>query len=414
MSRIIIKNIGPITEVDLTLNKINVIMGPQSSGKSTIVKIVSFCQWAEKRFILDGNKFDYDFREMFMNFHKISETYFSSKSSFKYESDFLTIRQKGLDFTLKIVSKHKNLDYRKTKNIFIPAERNFVSTIPNLGKYNEILDNIMSFVYDWSDAKKNYTESNPLPILNLDVSYALTTEGDQLTIKNGKKKLLLQHASSGLQSVTPLVMLIDYLTDGFYQELRSNSVNEKEELVKALLDNYNYSIKMTDLLVRDKIDGVTRVEFKVSNRLAERFYKLETNRKRYNFTNFIIEEPEQNLFPTTQRDLIYHLFDRIVNTERPHNLFLTTHSPFILYAINNCVMGKRVSKDMPEDERDELKSHKSWVGSELVSIWEMQNGEIKSVIDEKTGTVTKHYFNEIMSDLMDEYYDMLNYFKYDQ
>ena len=37
MAHIIIKNIGPIKEVELDLNKINVFMGPQSSGKSTIV-----------------------------------------------------------------------------------------------------------------------------------------------------------------------------------------------------------------------------------------------------------------------------------------------------------------------------------------------------------------------------------------
>ena len=39
MAHIIIKNIGPIKHVELDLNKINVFMGPQSSGKSTIAKL---------------------------------------------------------------------------------------------------------------------------------------------------------------------------------------------------------------------------------------------------------------------------------------------------------------------------------------------------------------------------------------
>ena len=46
--RLIINNIGPIKHVDIYLNKINVIIGPQSSGKSTIAKIISFCSWLEK------------------------------------------------------------------------------------------------------------------------------------------------------------------------------------------------------------------------------------------------------------------------------------------------------------------------------------------------------------------------------
>ena len=45
MAHLIIKNIGPINEVEFDLNKINIFMGPQSSGKSTIAKIVSYCGW---------------------------------------------------------------------------------------------------------------------------------------------------------------------------------------------------------------------------------------------------------------------------------------------------------------------------------------------------------------------------------
>ena len=36
MSRLVIHNVGPIADVDITLNKVNVFIGPQGSGKSTI------------------------------------------------------------------------------------------------------------------------------------------------------------------------------------------------------------------------------------------------------------------------------------------------------------------------------------------------------------------------------------------
>ena len=49
MAHLIIRNIGAIKEVDIELNKINVIMGPQSSGKSTINKIACYCSWVEKK-----------------------------------------------------------------------------------------------------------------------------------------------------------------------------------------------------------------------------------------------------------------------------------------------------------------------------------------------------------------------------
>ena len=44
MPHLRIKNIGPIKYADIELNKVNVIMGPQSSGKSTINKIACYSQ----------------------------------------------------------------------------------------------------------------------------------------------------------------------------------------------------------------------------------------------------------------------------------------------------------------------------------------------------------------------------------
>jgi len=413
MNRIIINNIGPISNVELSLNKVNVLMGPQSSGKSTIAKIISFCQWAEKRFILDG-KFDYDFREQFINFHRISEVYFNKTSSFKYESDFVSISQKGTNYTISIKAKKKKDEYRKSKNIYIPAERNFASVIPNLNKYNETNDNIMNFLYDWFDAKKSYNKKNSLPVLNLNVSYHYTTESDSdiLYLSNKKKEILLKNASSGLQSVTPLIMLIDYLTGGFYQQDKPNSVIERDDVFNTFIRNFP-SIVNFSRLDEIKENALKNRNLILTKKEYEKLVGLMLNRREYFFSNFIIEEPEQNLFPSTQRDLIYYLLDKITKSERDHSILLTTHSPFILYAINNCIMGKTISSEMPINEQEELKSRNSWIDTKYVSIWQIENGINKSVIDERTGTVTKHYFNEVMNELMDEYYEMLNYFKYD-
>ena len=48
MCTIKIQNLGPIKSVEFELNRINVITGPQCSGKSTIAKVVSACSWLEK------------------------------------------------------------------------------------------------------------------------------------------------------------------------------------------------------------------------------------------------------------------------------------------------------------------------------------------------------------------------------
>ena len=42
MAHLSIQNIGPVKAIDIELNRVTVFMGPQSSGKSTIAKIISF------------------------------------------------------------------------------------------------------------------------------------------------------------------------------------------------------------------------------------------------------------------------------------------------------------------------------------------------------------------------------------
>lgn len=38
MKRLVIKSLGPVTSIDIELTKVNLIIGPQSSGKSTVNK----------------------------------------------------------------------------------------------------------------------------------------------------------------------------------------------------------------------------------------------------------------------------------------------------------------------------------------------------------------------------------------
>lgn len=53
MPKLTIKNIGAIKLVEFEVNRINVFIGPQSSGKSTISKILCYCQWVEKTCFLN-------------------------------------------------------------------------------------------------------------------------------------------------------------------------------------------------------------------------------------------------------------------------------------------------------------------------------------------------------------------------
>lgn len=156
MAQLIIKNIGPIKDIDITLNKINVIIGPQSSGKSTINKIACFCSWVEKKVSLDQS-FDYfmkdnNFLENLVTFHKL-EGYFSSNSEIRYTSEvikYIFVYNKQIP-TFEWVNQY---DYIRTKISYIPAERNIVSMIADWKQVNLPKNNIFNFMSDWNMARR--------------------------------------------------------------------------------------------------------------------------------------------------------------------------------------------------------------------------------------------------------------------
>lgn len=49
MRHLKIQNFGPLKEAELEIGRLNIIVGPQSSGKSSILKVAAYCAWLEKR-----------------------------------------------------------------------------------------------------------------------------------------------------------------------------------------------------------------------------------------------------------------------------------------------------------------------------------------------------------------------------
>lgn len=235
MEKLIISSIGPIKKISIDLGKINVLIGPQSSGKSIIAKILSFCQWVEKRYFLDRS-FKYSAIEELLNYHHLGPAFFSDESSFYYESNYLKIEYKGKALNRIITQKERSNEYKVTKNIYIPSERNFVSAIPNLSKYKENNDNVMSFVYDWYSAKRHYNKNNCLKVLDLGVSYYNDEEpdNDMLTISNNNLEFQLNEGSSGLQSLVPMLIMVDYLSLEIENKGRISSVSEQDNMLKMI------------------------------------------------------------------------------------------------------------------------------------------------------------------------------------
>lgn len=423
MVTITIKNIGPIKEVqDLELNRVNVFMGPQSSGKSTIAKIISFCTWVEKDVATSQSLEEYKkketiFRDRLESFHKMKE-YFRANSYINYKSEVVEITWKNEQCSISWVDQYA---YKRSKIAYIPSERNMV-ILPELRKVELGHTNVRSFLFDWFDARKNISNENKLSILDFGIDYYHLEGNEEDHIKgqdnNEAFDILLPNASSGLQSIIPLMVMVEYLSKWIYSEEKT-SFDQKEKqnetnikLIKEIILKPYYkkdSFTNDELFTKleefiKKIGDDVQTETYISNHSKIRNALFETQN-----SQFIIEEPEQNLFPKAQRDLVYYLLQKCLNRDG-NRLTITTHSPYILYALNNCIMAGLVLDQMSESDQEKLKCRSAKVDPSFVSIYEIKDGCIKETIQRENGLIKDNYFDQQMKELMDDFYIMLNYY----
>lgn len=393
MSRLIINNIGPLKYVDIELKTVNVFIGRQSSGKSTLAKIISFCSWLEKnndrvrKSLLDGAY------KMLISYSRLSDAYFTHESSIFYEGENIVY---AYNFSAPLpVSKGTEISWEPvidTKEVFgafivrtinpkvayIPAERNFVSAVNNLSDYSEEDDNLQDFVNTWYKAKKKYTKSNALNLMGLHAKffYQESDMTDNILLDSGEE-LPLTSASSGLQSVIPLLVLINWLSDGIYEEEKPFSPIEQEKIVELLKE-------LPDGLKDDKV-----------KRLLERMTGFIKGYV-YSHTQFIVEEPEQNLFPETQCELLNYLLAAI-NHGKGHRMVLTTHSPYVLNQLN--LLFKAFDKNV-------LISNAS-LNYDDTNVFAIEDGELRDLKVQNAHMVDPEYLVQFISSIYRQYAELV-------
>ena len=393
MSRISIKHIGSLGSISLDIKRVNVFMGPQASGKSTVAKIVSQALWAEKNYLTLAD--EYDFYKGLLEFHNMDRNYFlDPRLEIVYESPWCSIRMayvkgKRLPQTTyrRLGNDAKEL-YHNTKIEYIPAERNFVASIENIQKYTGRYNNTVNFLADWYAAKRVYQRRKKfviqLPDLSFTYHYKESEARDILQLGNGAE-IDLQFSSSGQQSLLPLLLVVEEVMRGIYSSRKLFSPAEIEH-IKRLAPGLEPLIDVLSEI--KKRERKPQLEQSLEALWSQIGYIAD-----YGATHLIIEEPEQNLYPSTQRGLLEHLIGYITS-ETQHTLTLTTHSPFILYALNNCMLAGVVRNSGNKVGHSEVLERQVYVRPQDVGLWLLKDGEICSLQEEGTHLLREDLFAE--------------------
>jgi predicted ATP-dependent endonuclease of OLD family len=120
---------------------------------------------------------------------------------------------------------------------------------------------------------------------------------------------------------------------------------------------------------------------------------------------FIVEEPELNLFPKTQKNLVEFFVEKI-NLNR-HSFLIPTHSPYLLSVANDLLMAYKKGQSN-KYEVSEIIEEKYWLNPNEFSAYELSKGESKSIFDKKVGLIGDNMIDEASDEMNDEFDNLLD------
>ena len=123
-----------------------------------------------------------------------------------------------------------------------------------------------------------------------------------------------------------------------------------------------------------------------------------------------IEEPEAHIFPAAQKSIV-ELISTVYNARKDSLQFvITTHSPYILTALNNLLQAGILATDAMEEKIEQISHHvprSRFLTPDEVAVYSLENGYCKSIIDEETGLIDTNIIDEVSNELAIEFDELL-------
>ena len=123
---------------------------------------------------------------------------------------------------------------------------------------------------------------------------------------------------------------------------------------------------------------------------------------------FAIEEPELNLYPETQKQVLEYIVEKC--THKNNRLVLTTHSPYILTALNNLIQAHNVVKNKPKltEKVNRIVPAEKRLDFERVGVYYIENGTARNLMDNELNVIDATAIDDVSETLSDEYDQLLN------
>jgi hypothetical protein len=328
-----VRNFGPLEEGTSSLSdgrlripKYTIFIGDQGTGKSTAAKLYSTFAWLEKAFVrslFNTQSFAFEIFEKLLLNQNLSPDYVSDKTELEYSGNAFSFRIEGRK--IKITPSSDSYDCPQI--MYYPSERNIVSAVDVPWEIRTLPEMVYQLAVLFLKANMASGRGPRELWSGYRIEFEPETRKTYILDSSGKSRIPLSFASSGLESIAPLVVVSDYLfnlIDGDYMDILRREGYSIRAAVLARIDNPVLRDRV-EAMLNMNLDGsftdeeVTEIREKVDGLVNSTLIQ-------------IVEEPEQNLYPQSQVEMLRRLLS---NTTENGKLLLTTHSPYIVSMIEN-------------------------------------------------------------------------------
>lgn len=404
MPSIKILNLGPIKECEMQIENFTVLTGCQASGKSTIAKAIYFCRTV-KDDILD---------EILKYQHSTHEESIKNNIYSRLRNKFLQIFGTSLAMNINMKLEYYYDDNTivvielKNSNKYIESCQNFVFI-----KFSEDIEEYINQIIKGNDTKdKIKSELNHLfndeydsifipagrsliTILTSQLNYLFATMDDE---QKRSIDYCTQKYIEYILKIKPLFSegLIGLVQNNIYKtDSRYFLIKMMEKFIcKVLRGNYIYTNGEERLYLQDEVENsekFVKINFTSSGQQETvwlfniLFYLMINKTKAF----IIFEEPEAHLYPDAQK-VTSEILALMSNCGC--QLFITTHSPYILGALNNLIYAEYIARQADKREKvDEVVD--KFIRIKYNIAYKVENGTIESCIED---TPEKLIINEVI------------------
>jgi hypothetical protein len=436
MEKIEIKNFAGIQEITLEIKQINILIGPQASGKSIVAKLLFFFKSFVSEMV-DAALATKNKRDLDKDFIGRFEEYFPSSSwgdgnfqvRYSIDQEFIEVHRKSqtrkkLPEIVVIYSDFYKSEFIKLRNIV----QKQTETVVELDMQTRVSSRFdvryrlrLSFFEELAEKLNTIATFSQLYIPAGRAFFA-TLKGnifkflrqnnaiDPFLIEFGNDYDWMKHMVSQLQRGTndkqlnhEIVLLKNEVASLEQKILCGKYFQKKGEDFLELDDGREISIANSSSGQQETLPLVVILRIiALTDALTEP--KIGGN-------SIYIEEPEAHIFPAAQRDMV-ELIATVYNARKDSLQFLiTTHSPYILTAFNNLLQAGCLAMNATEQKIEEIVRYvpkSRFLNPNEITVYSLSGGFSKSIFDTETGLIDTNIIDDVSNELAIQFDHLLD------